>query len=101
MVIQRKQPELQKGLDPREVVAICKTWSDDPDLMFKWRTNEFKQLLLLLRDKAWNPTGSARSKDALQLKAVDMFQKLLVAMDSIRGEVPVVCPECGHKFSTG
>jgi len=100
-LIERKRPKKDTELDPHEVIRICDEWTEDPELMLKWRTKEFKMLVLLLRHKAWNPTGSPRSKDALQLKAVDMFTKLLIAMESIRGEVPTVCPKCGHKFQTG
>lgn len=87
------------ALSEAEVLKVCQEWAEDPQRMLKWRTHEFKLLLHLLRDKVHKPTGSPRSKDALQLKALDMFQKLLVSMDQIRTQIPVVCPSCGHKFT--
>jgi len=78
---------------------LMKRWEKNPMEMFAWRTDEFKKLLLLLQHKAHHPEGSARSKDALQLKAIDMFQKLLVAMEDVRSEVPVACPKCGEQFT--
>jgi hypothetical protein len=99
-VVRRRAPKKKTELDIHEVVRICEEWRKDPNKMVKWGTDELQQLVLLYRDKAWNP-GNSRNKDSMQLRAMDMYQKTLLALLSVRGEVDVVCEQCGHKFKTG
>ena len=85
----------------KEILDILSSWEEDPQRMFSWRSTAFRRLVLLLEDMALHPTGSPGRKETSQLRAVELLQKQLVAMEEIRWQVPVTCPKCNHRFQVG
>lgn len=81
-----------------EILEVLKQWEDDPQKIFEWRQDVLQRLVLLLEDMAFHPTGSPGRKETVQMKAIQQLQSLSAAFDTLRTKIPVVCPECMHKF---
>jgi len=82
-----------------EALKRIEQWTAQPDLMFDWRSDTLKLACLVLEDILKNPQGAGRAKDLSRIRAVAQLQSLMVAMESMRINVPIVCPNCEHEHT--
>jgi hypothetical protein len=83
----------------KETLDLIKEWTEDPKKLFDWRTETFKGILIMLNRDYIQKLPSGRMGHANQLKAAELIMKLGSALEEIRDEVPVSCPECKHVFT--
>lgn len=81
------------------VREVLKEWEADPSKMFDWRSNALKMSLLVLEHIIEQPEGRGRSQDLARIRAIAQLQNLTVAMETMRIDVPVVCPNCNTEFN--
>jgi hypothetical protein len=82
-------------------VATLEAWDADPHRILNWRSRIYKLMLLVLEQKAMGDLRAGRSAEAVQLRAIELLNKMLPALDEISEIVPVSCPKCATKFKPG
>lgn len=83
----------------RAVDEVLAEWEKDPGKIFEWRSRALKMSLLVLEDIIKNPSGQGRAKDLSRVRAIAQLQSLTIALESMRTDVPVVCPHCNTEFN--
>lgn len=81
------------------VTEVIAEWEENPAKMFEWRSRALKLCLLTLEEIIENPQGQGRAKDLSRIRAIAQLQSLTVAMDGMRSQIPVVCPQCDNEFT--
>jgi hypothetical protein len=80
------------------VTEVLAEWEKSPGKVFEWRSKALKVSMLVLEEIIQNPSGQGRSKDLSRIRAIAQLQSLAVALESMRTDVPVVCPHCSGEF---
>lgn len=80
------------------MLAVIEEWSQDPAKMFDWRSSALKLAMLTLEEIIKNPKGQGRAQDLSRIRAISQLQSLSLALEEMRHDVEVACPNCDHTF---
>ncbi len=83
----------------KDVLDLIADWAEDPQKLFAWRTEMFQGILIMLQRDYIAKLPPGRMGHANQLKAAELIMKLGQALEEVRDEVPIKCPECNHVFT--
>ena len=90
------------SLDKRTVEEVLGQWEKDPRSMLDWRAKTFRRNLLLLEALIYEaPPHGARNWGNIQLRAMEILNKMMALLEQVRDEMPTVCPKCEMVFVPG